>query len=288
MDAGVPIKAAVAGVAMGLASDDQGRWKVLTDLQDLEDGKGGMDFKIAGSKDGITAIQMDTKTNGLSKEIVEACFLQARDARLEMLESMLAVIPEPRADLSKYAPRIITIQINPEKIGDLIGPGGKMINGIIEATGVTTIDIEEDGLVMITSPDPEAAKKALEMVEACTKEVQVGEVYKGKVVRLMDFGAIVEFLPKKDGLVHVSNLAPWRVEKVTDIVKLGQEVFVKIMELENGKTSLSMKDAEGNVYPERPPQSSRPPRRDDRRPSGGFSRGPRRPAPRTRQTRQDS
>jgi polyribonucleotide nucleotidyltransferase len=291
MDAGVPIRAAVAGVAMGLASDDQGRWKVLTDLQDLEDGKGGMDFKIAGSKEGITAIQMDTKTLGLSKEIVEKCFMQAKEARLEMLESMLAVIPEPRAELSPYAPRIITLQIDPERIGDLIGPGGKMINGIIEETGVTSIDIDDSGLVMITSTDAAAADKALEMATLVTKEVEKGETYKGKVVRLMDFGAIVEFLPKKDGLVHVSNLAPWRVEKVEDIVKLGQEVFVKVIEVGDGKISLSMKDAEGNVYPERPPATSRPPRRDDRRPRGGFQRGPRgpqKPTDRTRQTRQDS
>lgn len=270
MDAGVPIKAPVAGMAMGLAMNDAGDWKVLTDLQDLEDGKGGMDFKIAGSREGITAIQMDTKTNGLSREIVKKTFGQAKDARMEMLDAMTKVIAEPRADLSPYAPRIITLRINPELIGNVIGPGGKTINELIADTGVQAIDIEDDGLVMITSTDSEGAKEALAKIEMLTKEAKVGEVYKGKVTRIMDFGAIVEFLPKQDGMVHVSMMAPWRVEKVTDIVKLGDEVFVKIMEMEGGKTSLSMKDAPGNKLPERPAQSARS---DDRR---GGSRPPRR------------
>lgn len=278
MDAGVPIKAAVAGIAMGLATDKQGRWKVITDLQDLEDGKGGMDFKIAGTRDGITAIQMDTKTDGLSQEIVIQTINQAKEARLHVLDVMTAAIAEPRKELSPYAPRIITLRINPELIGNVIGPSGKTINEIIATTGVQAIDIEDDGLVMITSTDAAGAAKAQEMIEQLTREPKAGEVYKGKVVRVMDFGAIVEFLPKKDGMVHISMLAPWRVDSVTDIVKMGDEVQVKIMELgADGRISLSMKDAPGNVYPERPPQSAGPrPDRPDR-PGSRPPRPPRKP-----------
>lgn len=261
MDAGVPIKAPVAGIAMGIATNEQGKWKVITDLQDLEDGKGGMDFKIAGSKQGITAIQMDTKTDGLTREMIEQTIAQAREARMQVLENMHNMIAEPRPDLSPYAPRIITLRINPELIGNVIGPSGKTINEIIATTNVQAIDIEDDGLVMITSTDAAGAIKAQQMIEALTREAKVGEIYKGKVVRVMDFGAIVEFLPKKDGMVHVSMLAPWRVEKTSDIVKLGDIVTVKIMELSpDGKISLSMKDAPGNVYPEKPaPRPDRKP-----------------------------
>lgn len=261
MDAGVPIKAPVAGIAMGLATDKQGRFKVITDLQDLEDGKGGMDFKIAGSKDGITAIQMDTKTDGLTHEIIKQTIQQAYEARLEILKAITDVLPAPRPELSPYAPRIITIRINPEMIGNVIGPSGKTINEIIATTGVQAIDIEDDGLVMITSTDAAGAAKAQEMIENLTREPKVGEVYKGKVVRVMDFGVIVEFLPKHDGMVHISMMAPWRIDSVTDIVKMGDEVTVKIMEIGgDGRISLSMKDAPGNVYPERPSQSDRPAR----------------------------
>lgn len=259
MDAGVPIKAPVAGIAMGLATNEKGDWKVITDLQDLEDGKGGMDFKIAGTHEGITAIQMDTKTEGLTHEIIKQTIKQARDARMEVLTAMSKAISAPRPDLSPYAPRIISIRINPELIGNVIGPGGKTINEIIATTGVQAIDIDDDGLVMITSTDSAGAAKAKEMVEQLTREAKVGEVYKGKVVRIMDFGAIVEFLPKKDGMVHISMIAPWRIDNVTDIVKMGDEVMVKIMEIgADGRMSLSMKDAPGNVYPERPKQTDRP------------------------------
>jgi polyribonucleotide nucleotidyltransferase len=274
MDAGVPIKAPIAGLAIGVATDDQGRWKVITDLQDLEDGKGGMDFKIAGSRDGVTAIQMDTKTEGLSREIVEQAFVQAKDARIELLDVMQAAIAEPRAELSEYAPRIISLRINPELIGNVIGPGGKTINEIIATTNVGAIDIDDDGLVMITSTDAEGAQKAFDTIQQLTREPKVGEIYKGKVTRIMDFGAIVEYLPKRDGMVHVSMLAPWRVENVTDIVKMGDEVNVKIMELSDGRTSLSMKDAPDNKYPERPaprPAGDRPPRA----PRPGNGRPPR-------------
>jgi polyribonucleotide nucleotidyltransferase len=272
MDAGVPIKAPVAGIAMGLATNKKGDWKVMTDLQDLEDGEGGMDFKIAGSRAGITAIQMDTKTSGLSREIVETAVRQAKDARLQILDQISSAIATPRPDLSPYAPRIITIKINPELIGSVIGPGGKTINEIIATTGVQAIDIEDSGLVMITSTNAQGAQKALKMVEDLTREAKIGEIYKGKVTRIMDFGAIVEFLPKKDGMVHISMLAPWRVEKVSDIVKLGQEVMIKIMEMSpDGKTSLSMKDAPGNVYPEKPVQDPNAPRMHHKN-TGQFER----------------
>jgi len=253
MDAGVPIKAPVAGIAMGLASVPNGAWKVLTDLQDLEDGTGGMDFKIAGSRKGITAIQMDTKTLGLSKEIIIETFQRAREGLSQILDAMQVTIAEPRADLSPYAPRIITIRINPERIGDVIGPGGKMINEIIATTGVQSIDIEDDGLVMITSANAEGAKAAEKWVNDLTREVNAGEFFTGKVTRLMDFGAFVEILPKHEGLVHISEMAPWRVAKVTDIVNTGDKVQVKVKEIDDlGRINLSMKDAPGNVYPEKP------------------------------------
>jgi polyribonucleotide nucleotidyltransferase len=274
MDAGVPIKAPVAGIAMGLGYIDDNNWKVLTDLQDLEDGKGGMDFKIAGSRDGITAMQMDTKTDGLTREMIKQTFNQGLDARLQILDAMAAEIAEPRDELSEHAPRIISLRINPELIGNVIGPGGKIINGLIEDTGVGSIDIDDDGLVMITSTDAAGAEEAKKQIELLTKEVKVGDIYGGTVVRLMDFGAIVEFLPKRDGMVHVSMMAPWRVEKVTDIVKLGDEVQVKVMEMANGKISLSMKDAPGNKLPERP--APRPRSDSDRRGSG--DRRPTRPS----------
>jgi polyribonucleotide nucleotidyltransferase len=261
MDAGVPMKAAVAGIAMGLATDRQGNWKVITDLQDLEDGEGGMDFKIAGSETGITAIQMDTKTDGLTRPMIEQTFAQAREARLQVLGVMKACIAAPRADLSPHAPRIITLKIDPELIGNVIGPGGKMINEIIDTTGVDSIDIEDDGLVMITSRNAEAAKKAYDWVNNLTRKVQVGETFQGKVTRLMNFGAFVEFLPKQEGLVHISELAPWRVNEVGDIVNVGDKVFVKVSEVDAlGRINLSMKQAAGNVYPEKPPApAARPP-----------------------------
>ena len=209
-----------------------------------------MDFKIAGSANGITAIQMDTKTTGLTKEMVEETINRARKARLQVLEVMTKILAAPRPELSTYAPRIISLHISPEKIGDVIGPGGKMINEIIDTTGVQSIDIEDDGLVLITSTNAEAAQKAEQWVKNLTKEVTAGEIYKGKVTRLLDFGAFVEILPKKEGLVHVSELAPWRVEKVGDIVKLGQIVTVKVKEIDDmGRVNLSMKQVSEN-YPD--------------------------------------
>ncbi len=250
MDAGVPIKAAVAGVAIGLASTEN-KWKVITDLQDLEDGNGGMDFKVTGSETGVTAIQMDTKTQGISHEMVVEALRQARNGRLTILETMKKAIAKPRAELSPYAPRITNLRINPDKIREVIGPGGKMINEIISKTGVETIDIEQDGLVLITAKNQEAGKAAEEWIIALTKEVEAGELYTGKVTRLMDFGAFVEVLPGKEGLVHISEMAPWRVAKVDDIVSVGKEVFVKVKEIDDMKRiNLTMKDVEGNVYTE--------------------------------------
>jgi len=264
MDAGVPISDPVAGVAMGIATNDKGDYKIITDIQDLEDGKGGMDFKVTGTRKGITSIQLDTKTTGLSKEIVRETLTRAKDGRFVILDAMEAAIDKPRPELSPNAPKITTFFIKPDKIRTVIGPGGKVINEIIEATGVA-IDLEDDGQVLITSTDQEGAKRAEEWIKDLVREAVVGETYKGKVVRLMDFGAFVEILPGKDGLVHVSKLAPYHVAKVEDIVKEGDEVNVKVTEIDNmGRINLSMKDAPGNTYPERPPQSNNG--RNDNRP----------------------
>ncbi|MFA5175323.1 MAG: polyribonucleotide nucleotidyltransferase [Patescibacteria group bacterium] len=241
MDAGVPIKKPVAGIAMGLASNGKGDWKIITDLQDVEDGPGGMDFKIAGTRDGVTSIQMDTKTDGLSWEIVEKTFKQSKEARLKILDAMAKVISEPRKELSPYAPRIITININPDKIRDVIGPGGKMINKIIAETGVE-IDIEDDGRVIVTSVDKVAMEKALNWIKELTHEVAAGEIYEGAVSRLEDFGAFVNILPGQDGLVHVSEIAWARTNKPSDVLKLGDKVKVQVKEIDNlGRINLSMK-----------------------------------------------
>jgi polyribonucleotide nucleotidyltransferase len=262
MAAGVPIKKPVAGIAMGLASDDRGNWEVITDLQDVEDGDGGMDFKIAGTKDGITGVQMDTKTKGLSWEIVDQTFKQSKEARLHILEQMNSVIAEPRADLSPYAPRIVTLQIDPEKIRDVIGPGGKIINKIIDETGVK-IDIENDGRVMITSSEGEGMQKAIKLIEEITHEVEAGEIYDGEVVRLEDFGAFVKILPNQDGLVHVSEIEWGRVNKPGDVLKLGEKVKVKVKEIDNlGRVNLTMKELKPK------PEGFTETRSDDRR-SGG-------------------
>jgi polyribonucleotide nucleotidyltransferase len=246
MDAGVPIKKPVAGVAMGLASDpdDIGRYKVITDLQDLEDGNGGMDFKIGGTRDGITSIQMDTKTKGLTWEIIRETLTKAKAGRLKILDVMAGAIAEPRKELSPYAPRIIVMKINPDLIRNVIGPGGKTINAIIEKTGVQ-MDVENDGTVTITSANLEGLEKAKKWVEDLTRELKVGEFFEaGKVTRILDFGAFVEVLPGQEGMIHISELAPYRVEKVTDVVKVGDvvpTVVIKIDEL--GRVNLSLKRA---------------------------------------------
>ena len=243
MDAGVPIAAPVAGIAMGLASDGNGAYTVLTDLQDLEDGDGGMDFKVAGTAAGVTAIQLDTKTLGLTLSIMKETLEKAKTARGKILDAMTSVISAPRSDLSQFAPRIISLRINPEKIRDVIGPGGKVINEIIDATGVD-IDIEQDGLVMITSTNADGAARAVEWVKRLTREAVVGELFEGKVTRIMDFGAFVEILPRQEGLVHISELAPQRVQRVEDVVKLGQIVTVRLMQIDDqGRLNLSIKRA---------------------------------------------
>ncbi len=241
MDAGVFIPRPVAGIAMGLISDDNGNHKILTDIQGYEDHHGDMDFKVAGTEKGITAMQMDVKVAGITLEIVAEVLSKAKEARMKIIETMNEAISESRADLSKYAPRITTMKINPEKIKDVIGPGGKMINEIIAETGVA-IDIEDDGLVMITSKDAEEAKRVEDWIKDLTREIVAGEIFQGKVVRIMNFGAFVELLPGQDGLVHISELAPNRVEKVEDIVNLGDVIAVKVKEIDDqGRISLTHK-----------------------------------------------
>ncbi|GAB4203027.1 MAG: polyribonucleotide nucleotidyltransferase [Roseiflexaceae bacterium] len=240
MDAGVPIKRHVAGVAMGLITGQGGAWKVLTDIQGLEDALGDMDFKVAGTDQGVTGLQMDIKTTGITYEIMRQAFAQAREGRLFILDKMNQALGEPREDLSPYAPRIITLQINPDKIGALIGPGGKTIRGIVESTGAQ-IDVEDDGRVFVSTADGEAAKRAVSMVEALTREIKVGDVFLGKVVRIMPFGAFVNLVPGKDGMVHVSELDINRVENVEDVVKMGDEINVMVIAVDpgTGKVSLS-------------------------------------------------
>lgn len=262
MDAGVPIKAPVAGVAMGLIQNAKGDWVVLTDLQDLEDAKGGMDFKVTGTKNGVTAIQLDTKTHGLSNEVVKQTLSQAKEGIEHILGAMAEVIAEPRSEMSAYAPRIETIHINPDKIRDVIGTGGKTINKIIEETGVE-IDIEQDGSIFISSVEAEGMDKAKEWIEKLTKEVEAGEIYDGTVTRLMDFGAFVEVLPGKEGLVHISELEHHRVEKVSDVLNVGDAVKVKVKEIDDqGRINLSRK-----ALLERPPRDEA--QRGNPRPSGG-------------------
>ncbi|PQE67304.1 polyribonucleotide nucleotidyltransferase [Enterococcus faecium] len=240
MDAGVPIKAPVAGIAMGLVSDGE-NYTILTDIQGLEDHLGDMDFKVAGTKDGITALQMDIKIQGITEQILTEALTQAKQARMEILEELTSTIAAPREELSQYAPKIEMIQIEPAKIKDVIGKGGDTINGIIDETGVK-IDIDQDGKVSIASADAEMIKKAIKIIEDLTKEVKVGEVYLGKVVRIEKFGAFVNLIKGKDGLVHISQLANDRVNKVEDVVKLGDEIFVKVTEIDKqGRVNLSRK-----------------------------------------------
>lgn len=240
MDAGVPIKAPVAGIAMGLVSDGE-NYTILTDIQGLEDHLGDMDFKVAGTRDGITALQMDIKIQGITEQILTEALSQAKKARFEILDQLESTLPAPRKELSPYAPKIEMIQIDPEKIKVVIGKGGDTINGIIEETGVK-IDIDQDGKVSIASSDAEMIQKAIKIIEELTKEIKVGEVYLGKVVRIEKFGAFVNLIKGKDGLVHISQLANERVNKVEDVVKLGDEVLVKVTEIDRqGRVNLSRK-----------------------------------------------
>ncbi|MBU9722696.1 MULTISPECIES: polyribonucleotide nucleotidyltransferase [Bacillaceae] len=240
MAAGVPIKAPVAGIAMGLVKHEDDV-TVLTDIQGMEDALGDMDFKVAGTAKGVTALQMDIKISGISQEVLEQALDQAKDGRMKILESMLSAIPESRNELSQYAPKILTMKINPDKIRDVIGPSGKMINQIIEDTGVK-IDIEQDGLVYIASADNEMNLKAKQIIEDIIREVEVGQTYLGKVKRIEKFGAFVELFKGKDGLVHISQLAKERVNKVEDVVSIGDEIMVKVTEIDNqGRVNLSRK-----------------------------------------------
>jgi polyribonucleotide nucleotidyltransferase len=269
MDAGVPLASPVGGIAMGLVTDesDPTHYAILSDIQGMEDALGDMDFKVAGTRRGVTALQMDMKARGLSSDLFRKALEQARLGRLHILDKMAEAIGSPRQAMSTYAPRITTIQIHPDKIRDLIGPGGKTIRRIQEETGCQ-IDIEDDGKVFLATVDEEAMQKAVAMIRDLTESVEVGRIYKGKVVRIMPFGAFVEILPRQDGLVHISQLADQRVGKVEDVVNIGDEIMVKVTEIDDrGRVNLSRKQAilelaggagpSGNGAPssERPPGS---------------------------------
>ena len=284
MDAGIPISRSVAGIAMGLVTDTEGRFTVLTDLEGMEDFYGDMDFKVAGTTEGITAVQMDTKLKGLTMEIVKATLHQALEARMSILDIMDRTISTSRSEVSKYAPRMYRMTINTEKIGAIIGPGGKTIRSIQEQTK-TTIDVDNEGTVLIGSTDESNAQQAITMIEGLTREIEVGSIYTGKVTRLLSFGAFVEILPGKEGMVHISELANYRVPTIEDEVNVGDEITVKVIRNEDGKIALSRKavfekDAPAQAgdrrpppgnYPTRRPNDSRPPQRprfpqDRRRP----------------------
>jgi polyribonucleotide nucleotidyltransferase len=278
LNAGVPLKAPVAGVAMGLMTGEDGvqsGYQILTDIQGLEDHIGDMDFKVAGTSEGITAIQMDIKVKGLTFELMRKALSQARDGRLFILGKMLETISEPSAELSEFAPRVERVKINTEKIGALIGPGGKTIRGIQEETG-TKIDVQEDGTVSVSGVDPKGVKRAMAQVEGLTREAKVGDIYTGKVVRIMPYGAFVEMFPGKDGLVHVSELAETRVERVEDVVAEGDEITVMVIDVDpgTGKVSLSRRAALTGEVPERNPGGQRGPGGPGGGPrGGGFSGG---------------
>jgi polyribonucleotide nucleotidyltransferase len=244
MDAGVPLVAPVAGIAMGLITDEgDDRAAILSDIQGMEDALGDMDFKVAGTQQGITALQMDMKIKGLRWELVEQALEQARLGRIHILGKMAEALAQPRTEMSPWAPRIETIQINPDKIRDVIGPGGKMIRKIVEETGCQ-IDIEDDGRVSIASANAAAREQALAMIRDLTDDVEIGKIYKGRVARLMGFGAFVEIAPKKEGLVRIGQLAEHRVEKVEDVVNIGDEIMVKVIEVDDrGRINLSRKEA---------------------------------------------
>ncbi|MCK9486566.1 MAG: polyribonucleotide nucleotidyltransferase [Dehalococcoidia bacterium] len=246
MDAGVPIQAPVAGIAMGLVTSDEmaTQWSLLTDIAGIEDALGDMDFKVAGSEQGITAVQLDIKLKRLPENFLTEVFAKARDARLRILDVMLKAIHDPREEVGTYAPKITIVHIDPSKIGAVIGPGGKVINAIIAQTGAS-IDIEEDGTVFIGGQDAAGVEAAVRQVQGLTKEIQVGEVFEGPVSRIMSFGAFVEILPNKDGMVHISELSDERVDRVEDVVNVGDMVKVKVIEIDNlGRINLSIREAE--------------------------------------------
>ncbi|MFN3412787.1 MAG: polyribonucleotide nucleotidyltransferase, partial [Thermoanaerobaculum sp.] len=274
MDAGVPIIQPVAGIAMGLVSDGQ-KHAVLTDIAGQEDHYGDMDFKVAGTREGVTALQMDIKVSGLSRDVLEKALEQAKKARLELLDIMSATIAAPRPDISPYAPRIINVYIDPDKIRDVIGPGGKTIRAICEQTGAR-ITIEDDGRVEIASPDLEAAHKARQIIENLTRQVQVGEIFEGTVKRIEPYGAFIEILPNQDGLLHISEIAHERIREVTDVLKLGDRVTVKVIGIDaQDRIKLSRKA----LLTPPPPTASGEGQREERRgggPRGSGGRPPRR------------
>jgi polyribonucleotide nucleotidyltransferase len=271
MDAGVPLKAHVAGIAMGLIKEGN-RFAVLTDILGDEDHLGDMDFKVAGTTNGITALQMDIKIQGITKEIMQVALAQAKEARMHILGKMQEAMGEAKAEVSSFAPRLTTLKINPEKIRDVIGKGGAVIRGLQEETG-TTINIDEDGTITIASTDPEKAELAKKRIEQITAEVEIGKVYEGPVTKILDFGALINLLPGKDGLLHISQIAHERVEKVTDYLSEGQIVKVKVLETdEKGRVKLSMKALTerpaGLEFSERPPREDRSGERGERRERG--------------------
>jgi polyribonucleotide nucleotidyltransferase len=238
MDTGVPIKRPVGGIAMGLVTDGE-RSVVLTDIQGMEDHLGDMDFKVAGTVEGVTALQMDIKIKGVSYELLGQALEQARLARLQIIAVIVEAIPEPRAELSPFAPRMTTIKIDPEKIGAIIGPGGKMIRAIQDECGVK-IDVEDDGTIFIAAVEGPAAEAALERIKALTQDAELGEIYTGKVVRIADFGVFVEIMPGKDGMCHISQLADFHVARVEDVAELGDEIMVMVTDISSeGKIRLS-------------------------------------------------
>jgi polyribonucleotide nucleotidyltransferase len=242
MDAGVPIKRAPAGIAMGLIADSKSNdYKILTDIQGPEDHYGDMDFKVAGTEEGITAIQMDVKIQGIDLEIIEKVLIKGKEARLHILKTLQGALVEPRKEVSKFAPVVFAIDINPDKIGEVIGPGGKVINGIIASTGATSIDIDQSGKVYVSGPSKEIAEAALKQVELIVNDLEVGQIVEGTIIKILDFGAILEIGPGKDGMIHVSELKDGFVKKVEDVVKLGDFVRTKVIRSENGKVSLSLK-----------------------------------------------
>jgi len=276
MDAGIPVSRAVAGIAMGLIADTDGRFTVLTDLEGMEDAYGDMDFKVAGTTEGITAVQMDTKLKGLSLEIVGATLKQARDARMVILDAMDRTISASRPEVSRYAPRMYKMTVATDKIGAVIGPGGKTIRSIQEQTK-TTIDIDNEGTVLIGSTDEAAAQEAVAIIEGLTKDVEVGSIYTGKVTRLLSFGAFVEILPGKEGMVHISELAEYRVPTIEDEVKVGDEITVKVIRNEDGKIALSRKAVFDKGAPAQSDRRGPPPSRGPAPPGRRDSRPPQRP-----------
>jgi polyribonucleotide nucleotidyltransferase len=277
MDAGVPIKAPVSGVAMGLITASGAtadKYAILTDIQGLEDAMGDMDFKVAGTADGVTALQMDIKIRGLTTDLLAQAMAQAKEGRMFIMDRMLEALPEPRENLSHYAPRIVSIKINPEKIGTVIGPGGKMVRRIQEETGAT-VEIEDNGIVHISSVSEEGMNRAMDAIRALTEEVEVGKIYTGTVRRLVDFGAFVEILPGKEGLVRLSQMADYHVNRAEDVVAVGDEITVMVIEVDpQGRINLSRRAALSGEMPSAEElEADRP--RPRPRPGGYGDRGPR-------------